>query len=302
MGLAASLVLFVFIVSVTLPVETQAQKTSTMNFSVSNAAPFVGTVLCTIPASFSEAVNYNVTCNATLTDANGYQDVAACNGTWFRATSQKAGSQDDNVRYSNASCKLDGGSGNNVNCNCWFPVRYFADGTVYWIGNITARDGSNTLGHNDSYPGVILTGFMGIQLPTSIVQWGTLVPGGTATTFNSANFTVANNTGNENQSIQVQGAAATMTCTPSPTGNPVGNIKYWTAMGAYTSGTVLTVSYAQLDLSSSNNNGWIKNRQMATPGTIENRTAFWAVQAASGINGTCVITVNQNVGVGTPAI
>jgi len=264
-----------------------------MNFSVSNVAPTVGTVTCTFQTP-SEAVDYNVTCNASITDTNGWQDVVACNATWFKATSLVGGAANENNKYYNATgCTLTSGTSNTVNCNCGFRVRYFADGSVNWIGNITARDSSNGLGRAESAL-QSLTVCRALDLTRSTVQWGSLAPGYAGTWFNITNITVANNTGNVNISFQFTGATADMPCSPSPANNALAKIKYCAAIGAtgtaYAScGMVLTQTQTGSDIAG----GWAKNRQGATPATIENRTIFWAVATDSGINGTCVITVNQ---------
>lgn len=299
-GIFVLLTLSVFMASVILPVSTQAGVGgAAMNFSVINTAPTVGTVTCDhTVGSPSEATNFVAWCYAVITDLNGYQDVVACNGTFFRTSSGKAGTADDNIRYSNASCQLIGGSSNTVNCNCSFGMKYFADGGVSWTGNISTRDGTAVVAHNEGViAGATLDALISIDLTSNKSQWGTLVVG-TNTTFNTGNFTVVNNTGNVNVTIKVQAvdqlgqACDYMICIPSPANLTLGGtesgIRYSLAVGgAWSTGTVLTSSLVEIA------GDWMDNRQAATPGKGENRSTYWAIGVPLGVNGTCTVIVNN---------
>jgi hypothetical protein len=274
--------------SITLPTETVAQgDTATMNFTVINTAPFVGTATCG-QGSHTEAAEYRAWCYATVTDNNGYQDVSGCNGTFYRTSVGQAGAPNDNNRYSNGTCQLVGGTANTVNCNCTFFMKYYADGNVEWTGNITAKDPASFF-HN--WTTLTVASLNALELTTNKVQWGILNVG-TATTFDAINRTVSNNTGNVNCSIQVQsaGGVTAMNCIPSPANITVANIKAWiqdTAQTWATGGTPLTVAQAELG-----EFAWIDNRQHTADGR-ENRSIYWALNVPSGVNGTCTITVGE---------
>lgn len=291
MGLVA--LAFVAFLSLTLPVGTTAQEASTMNFTVANSAPTVGTVTCgqqtpneaATPGDPTDTY-YRAWCYATLTDNNGYQDIFSCNGTFFR-TSVNTGAPDTNIRYSNNSCQLVGGTGNTVDCNCTFFLRYWADGNVGWTGNLTAKDPS-TFGYAAGT--ISLASLAAMDLTASKVQWGSLTVN-TQTTFNINNKTVSNNTGNVNCSIQMLAAANIMDCVPSPADITYSNIKGWITDydQAYTAGGTALPYPTQGEFTPT---AMIDNRQN-TPNSIENRTIYWALSVPTGVNGTCTITVNM---------
>jgi hypothetical protein len=292
LGITASIVLSLFIVSITLPVETQAQDPSQMNFTVGNAAPTVGAVTCD-HNTISEATDYIAWCYATVTDTNGYQDVVSCNGTFYRTSAGLPGAENKNVRYGNNSCTLFGGTGNTVTCNCSYLMKYYADGGVGWTGKITAIDASAATGNAEGViTGDTLDSTLAIALPVSSVLWGTLTVG-TSTTFNANDITRANNTGNVNLTISAQSATATMTCAPSPANVTCGQIKAWNQTGAYAAGGLALTTGSQNLLTSGMDDMWADNLQDGAPATVENRTVYWAISVPTGVNGTCTITVNQ---------
>jgi hypothetical protein len=287
-------VLLSFLISMD-DMDVEAQKISVMNFTVANSAPTVGAVSCD-HVGLTEGNDYIAWCWATVTDLNGYQDVVGCNGTFFRNSALQTGVANQNNRYFNSSCFLFGGNANTVTCNCSFGMKYFADGNVLWTGNITAYD-SVSSGFNAGAPiknGGKIAQITAIQLPVSAAQLGSLTVG-TATTFNAFNYTTANNTGNQNQSVQVAAATAQMNCAPSPANIPLTALKCWVqdAGQAWAAGGQLLTASAT-DVAGD----WILNRQASAPGTVENRSIYLAVNVPNGVNGTCTVTINQYAAAG----
>jgi len=129
------------------------------------------------------------------------------------------------------------------------------------------------------------------MLPVGNVLWGTLTVN-TPYAFNAGNITRANNTGNVNVTLAVQAASGTMTCAPSPANVNCNQIKVLNATGAYASGLALSEGAQNLQLAGMDNM-WLDNVNDDAPYTLDNRTAYWAINVPTGVNGTCTITINQ---------
>lgn len=139
---------FVFLGVVSLgPVTTAANNTSVKTYvNVTNTEPQVAAIVI----SPSPSVDLNpgnittVTCNASVWDYNGWNDVAVLNGTFFNSqlSYDYASPDDNNTHYTNASCgactQLDAFA-TNASCICSFAVRYYANNGT-WTCNVTVRD------------------------------------------------------------------------------------------------------------------------------------------------------------------
>jgi hypothetical protein len=219
----------------------------------------------------------NVTCNATLRDWNGYNDIVMVNATlWDMLSSTVNGVDNNNSHYTNVNC-TNGGNGINytVNYICVFPVYYYANNGT-WSCNITVMDNSSTFSTRGNttviYPIYAVNITDGINYGNAAVEDFTV-----NTTANVTNF------GNMAINITVEGYGAksndglAMNC--SLGGNiTISNERYslydidWTSKNVLTSSPVLldglTVSkqtlsdtlmtnatYWQLYVNSSNNPG-----------------------------------------------
>ena len=82
-----------------------------------------------------------VTCNATIRDWNGYNDIVAVNATLYYApTANHTDPDNNNTHYSNLSCSNTGNGANyTVNWVCGFNVYYYANNGT-WNCNVTAKD------------------------------------------------------------------------------------------------------------------------------------------------------------------
>jgi len=85
-----------------------------------------------------------VTCNATVFDFNGWQDINSTlvNATFHIQSVGADGAPDNNHRYRNDSCGLceQGNSATQAFCFCNFPVQYYANDSNTWLCNISVRD------------------------------------------------------------------------------------------------------------------------------------------------------------------
>lgn len=109
--------------------------------------------------TLSAGLNRTITCNATIRDWNGYQDITVgglVNATLWNNYSSTYGAPDNyNNHYSTASCAHAGnGAGYLVNYICTFDVYYFAtNGT--WMCNVTAYDTAMANGSFTNYSTII---------------------------------------------------------------------------------------------------------------------------------------------------
>jgi hypothetical protein len=88
-----------------------------------------------------------VTCNATVFDYNGWQDIHPdlTNATFYIQSKGRDGDTDNNYRYRNESCgrciQIDATT---ASCDCRFAVQYYANYSTEWICNITVGDSGGT--------------------------------------------------------------------------------------------------------------------------------------------------------------
>ena len=89
-----------------------------------------------------------VTCNATVRDWNGYNDVTSVNATLFDASNAQYDSVDNNnTHYTNSSCTNSGNGANyTVNYMCGFNVYYYANNGT-WNCTVFAFDTFNKTGN-----------------------------------------------------------------------------------------------------------------------------------------------------------
>ncbi|MEM4711017.1 MAG: hypothetical protein QXL18_03660 [Candidatus Woesearchaeota archaeon] len=92
----------------------------------------------------------NITCNASLRDWNGYNDITLVNATlWHIPTSNFSDPNNNNSHYT-TTC-IDSGNGVNytVNYLCIFPVYYYANNGT-WNCTVNVRDTYNKVGNNSN--------------------------------------------------------------------------------------------------------------------------------------------------------
>lgn len=133
--------------------------------NVTNTEPNITSVVVDdstkIPANEIDLTANNVTivtCNATIFDYNGANDVIngnRTNATLFISPEGPNPPDDNNYRYSNTSCmscrqananEAPAGAdpGNYAICDCRFAVQYYANYSSNWVCNFTATDSGGT--------------------------------------------------------------------------------------------------------------------------------------------------------------
>ena len=88
----------------------------------------------------------SVTCNASVRDWNGFNDIKTVNATLYYITNQSTNPDDNNTHYTNSSCTLNASTGTYTGWYaCSFNVIYYANNGT-WTCNVTAIDTYNKTG------------------------------------------------------------------------------------------------------------------------------------------------------------
>jgi hypothetical protein len=294
-SIAASAVLIVFLtalfLSSTTTVFSAMNDSFTANVTVSNAYPSVSAVLFNSTAASANITltaatdNNLIMCNATITDSNGYQDVAtsgSVNATFYHSSyGSLYGANDKNQRYTNTSCTFTGGSGTTVTALCIASFEHEAyNGT--WNCTITAKDGAGATANasrtND------ITELVGLSVLNDSIHYGTMANGASSASALGVNVT---NEGNVKIDVQVKGLSD-MNCTVL--GNlGINNISFNTTSGAYStmSANKLSTSFQNLDAFNLYQEGVAPfgEDQPATNNT------WWTITIPNGVRGECNNTV-----------
>lgn len=159
----------------------QTNDTVLARVNVSNQAPNIYDVFVvdTTPIDLVAGGVQTVTCNASFTDANGFDDVTRVEGTLYHDSVSASDAESNVTLYRNESCLASGsscieipGSGsNNGTCSCQFDVQYFAiNGS--WRCNITVAD--IVLNDTENSTTFTINEVLGISLNSTILDYGSL--------------------------------------------------------------------------------------------------------------------------------
>jgi len=228
----------------------------------------------------------SVTCNASVRDWNGYNDIVYVNSTLYFVNNKSSDSDDNNTHYTNASCTTNSSTGTYTGIySCVFNVAYYANNGT-WYCNITDRDTSSTIGYGFNttlfYPVYALNVSDGLD-------YGNVPVYGYSDNF-TANVT---NFGNMPINITVQGYGTTigdglaMNC--SLGGNiTVGNEKFSASPADWGSKTVLTSSSQKII-------GLTLVKQ-TLPDTLIMNTTYWQlyIDAVNVPGGNCTGYITFN--------
>jgi len=246
---------------------------TTMSFNDSIAGP-------DIQLTASSDTNL-VSCNATASDMNGWQDITSASAVFWHSSVTAAAANDKNTHYaatngtlSVGKCNVGTGSGNDAPIVCQIYLEHEAtNGT--WYCNITVTDSATAKGYNVT--NTTVAPLVATTVINNTLNYGSLAPGTNSSTL-TANVT---NEGNVQIGTQVNGTA--MICN---TGNiPLTNIKYSNTNQAYTAmTTALTGSPTTVS-------GFLLVPEGISPfNEDQNATLnlFWAIGVPLGVKGTCV--------------
>ncbi|MEA3255754.1 MAG: hypothetical protein U9Q22_07980, partial [Candidatus Altiarchaeota archaeon] len=299
LSMAVSTVLMIFLMlflmsSITTVVLSAMDNDSiTMNVTVGNSAPNVSSMVFddddgnTATITLTANGTQEVTCNGTVTDKNGYEDVETygkVNATFYHNSSSSVDAANDkNVHYTNSSCTLfTGGSGNTTDITCGINLEHEAlNGT--WICRITAYDNSSDTG-NDTDINVI-NQLIALSILNESVSFGNMNVGEATGDGSAAGINITNQ-GNVVIDLQAK-ANGDMTCDGSGSLN-IGPNNITFAMGnlGYANGVKLNN-----DLSLANLNTFdLGIEGMGAPfGEDEEATnlTYWGINIPGEVSGVC---------------
>ena len=258
-------------------VEKVQADSSATSVTITNALPVASATSLDSDATnvtLTENTTKTVTCVATVTDNNGFEDIISVEARLYKTTSGASGSADDNVRYiltGNSECVPSGGSDLTETYTCAFSVQFFADPADNWTCQVTPTD-SIGAGTADSDT-IILNALNALNVATGIA-YGSMGLGNDSGASPIA--TLVTNTGNTLMDPQVS-SSATMSCTIGTI--PIANQKYAAATFTYSSeGVALSTVDTTLNL----------DLPKPTSTTPVNDNSYWGILIPStGVEGSC---------------
>jgi len=251
-------------------------------FTINNALPIASSASIDSGATsviLTESTTKNVVCTATVSDNNGYSDIATVTAKLYRSGVGASGGDDNANHYtlSGSTATYCSGSGTSGTCTFTFAVYYYADptdaGSDYdaqnWVCQVTPSDGVGAgTANTDTIEMATLKSFS----VTETINYGSLTPGQSTTGTHTATVT---NTGNVATGFQVYGEDLSCSVRSSV---PVNNQQVATSTFNYGSG--LSLSGTPADLGAS-----LGKPTESTP-TVEQDT-YWQVLIPAGTKGTC---------------
>jgi len=247
--------------------------------------PSVGTVSYPNNVILNSGTTKTITCNATITDPNGFANISNVNATFYDpAQANHSSGDDNNNHYTDSSCSLSGGSGNTINAECGFDIQYYANPSSDWECNITATDGSESAS-NSSGQNIDIAELKSISTSNLAYHNGTggSIDLGATSGELSMNIT---NLGNVNVTIQVNGSDNAFVC-------DIGTIelskeRYNTSSGfSYNNGINLT--------SNPTNISNYEIPQRIDDGSSSVGYVYWLLQIPlGGVGGNCTGSISVN--------
>ena len=175
------------------------------SFTINNATPTVGSIT---PGAISLVENSTTTATSscTVTDNNGYEDLASVIAILYdsNATNSSCGA-DNNTCYPSIACATSSCSSNQCNASCSADVWYYANASDGWEWEVTATDDGALSGNNTSATTTV-TSLIALDVAESTIDYGSLNLGATSS---QATTTVVN-TGNVSLDSFISGTD--MTC------------------------------------------------------------------------------------------
>jgi len=230
-----------------------------------------------------------ISCFAHIVDYNGEDDLGYVNATFFDNFTSMSAADDNNSKYTNYSCVLDKGYGDEytVGVNCTFDVWYYANASV-WNCSVTANDSYNW--QNSNSDNITISPLLALGLP-DIIQYGTV----NATYVSDENITNVTNYGNVPVNLSLNGYGFwpgdgnAMNCTLGAnknisieyekynlTASTSGDLTYSQFIGNYTNLTTNPV-IKQFDLD------FRKNENVNEAWNY----SYWRIYVPLGVAGTC---------------
>ena len=265
------------------------QQGSNVPFNVNNVAPVVTAVTInggsaiTLEAGTTKAVSLT----ATVTDNNGFDDIASVLGYAYRsgvgfANCDSSGDADANNCYPEVSCSVDGTpSSTSADYICTVNLQYFADATVAntqfpdqnWLSTIRAVDDGSLSGSLEVPSGVNVNSLLAFDITESINYGGRSVGFVTDLLDVVVTTTAIGNTG-----VDQEHSGSPNMCVNFPActgGTPIGVAFQRYALSvstAYSSGTALSTTPADVFI----------NVPKPTSTTASTRNTWWGIEIPAG--------------------
>jgi hypothetical protein len=276
----------------------QQTQTSTYQVAVSNQVPTgsglaccfgnTGQALTTCGTTYtmSSATNYDMDCNVTISDGNGYLDMGDgwVNMTWYRSSVAWNSAQSNDTLYLNSSCKnlSSTANGNTLMYQCQIKnIKYWADAGT-WKLLINSSDGT---GAGTPYSTDFTISSVPALWQSSTINFGSM---GLGEISDVNKISITNNTGNARIRITAQASGATMGCTIGSI--PAGNISYDVG------NTTFALACGHLDTTdqwwASCNNLSIPDCSGSCLSPFATNSSSWGISIPSaGVGGSCSLSV-----------
>jgi hypothetical protein len=203
------LLIIIAIISISiLQTQTSAQTYNyeyvnvTTTANITNAGPEILEVRLEDSITLNAGTYKTITCNSTIRDWNGWDDIISVNATLYHNTSSHESIDDGNTHYTNTSCAEISNDGEFLAYyTCSFEVIHYANNGE-WTCNVTAED---TFAFTYSLANTTTINELYALNVTSIIDYGDLSVTDTST---EANATITN-FGNVDINVTVLGYGAT---------------------------------------------------------------------------------------------
>jgi hypothetical protein len=184
--------------------------------NISNRAPRVVDLVVDdsvgAPANEIDLVSASVTkvsCNGTVIDGNGINDIIAVNATLFFTGNTSTDPDDRNEHYTNSSCTQSNPTLFNATYTCTFSVWFFANNGT-WYCNMSAYDlaegnPGGVSAHNSTIDSALMGDLLALDVPP-VIDYGELTLNESSPSDVIENVT---NTGNMDLDLQLYGYGGT---------------------------------------------------------------------------------------------
>ncbi len=257
----------------------------TTTVTVSNSAPTVGAITC--PSSLTPTAETTVTlnCNATVTDLNGYQDLAGVRAEFYNDS--LGASANYTKHYNNATCILTDNVTTTSVAKCTFNIYYHAS-PVIWTIYFNATDSSGSTGSSTNT--VTVNQLTALNVTNTSIPFGSVSLGAQSSEITTA----IKNTGNVNIDLNINESlyGGQMAC------NGVGSANITTDAAStgvrYNLTSGFNFDTAPWKLTESNDLrdvNFTKSYVGTGTATPPQYNLYWLIKLpASGISGTCTTT------------
>ncbi len=173
--------------------------TTTVN--ITNALPVIIDFAVDQDITLNVGSTKTVTCNATIRNWGGYNNLENVNGTFYYYLNESSDPDDNNVHYTNSSCTQISNDGEFIaNYSCSFQVLYYANNGT-WFCNVSVNESS---GFSDSAVNDTTINALYALNVTDVIDYGDM-----AVFDTSDNITATiTNLGNMNINVSVLGYGA----------------------------------------------------------------------------------------------